>query len=546
MDFDLGVLSTRELDTLGKRLHDDGKFGCDYAPMKKPEKMAFIMAEAVRLYGDDSSKLIIELAKGIIAARAEGGTAFDDADNQSECDASAASMEGDDKKEGDQDGQGGEFPGGFGFDASQKPACTDENCCYESGGICPTFPQDGECPECGAAYVNATGHPHTDDGEKCPMEQKLDAHHNGQERPAPNMSMDLVTLIKAVTHDEHDPTFMEVGKALHRAENVTRKIFEIAKHAQKDAESALDLVKESRRKKLIAAPNLTITFPNIPAVGIEGKHPVIFNQLMALFALPDGVRQPVCLYGEAGGGKSTIFEQVAAAFGRFPDDYGAVSCTGMMTEGKTNGRILPIGNGRYIPSDLVRLLLAGKPFFYVWDEFDAAPADIRVGSNTMLAQGAIYIEERSFADEATRIVVPAGACFGAAQNTLNGNDAMYVGRQQQDAAANDRWIMLHMEPDPRVSASILGAPYTPLETWLPQQRTEDELRAELKTAYTWLMQVKKNVRQKSMRRLVTDRASLRARALLTAGFTQDETRNVILAGWTEDEKAMVGVVDGTT
>ena len=263
---------------------------------------------------------------------------------------------------------------------------------------------------------------------------------------------------------------------------------------------------------------------------------------MALFSLPDDIRQPVLLYGPAGGGKSTVVEQAAAAFGLFPDSYGAVSCTGAMSEGKIVGRILPIGEGRYMPSDLVRLIERGEPFVYCWDEFDAAPAEIRVGSNTLLAQGAIYVEERSFANKDVRIPVPSGARFAACQNTDGqGADAMYVGRQAQDAAANDRWIMLHMQSDPRVSASILGADYTPLETWIPQERDEAQLRAELVNAHVWLTQLRNDVHKKGIRRLITDRAALRARALLTAGFTTQEMKNVILAGWKPDEKAMVGV-----
>lgn len=558
-------LTTRELDTLGKRLHADGKFGADYAPMKKGDKISFIASEALKIHAGESNDAALHLkmlAAGIIAGRAEGG--FDDADNASDSNATSAGMEGDKPLEPHENKATEGGTNGFGFEGQQsqgdkKSACPEgDNCQFHGGGECDSFEHTGECPECGVEYANASSHIENDDGSKCSMEQKLDQHHapsqgqgNGesqsQQEPDPS-KMDLITLIKTVTHKEHDGTFLEVGKAFHRAEGIVRQVawaaqaaHEEATQAKADAESALSLVKEAKRKKLATAENLVIQFPTCPPVNLAGKHPVIFPQLMALMSLPDGIRQPVMLYGDAGGGKSTVAEQVADAFGLFPESYGAVSCTGDMTSGKINGRILPIGNGVYVPSDLVRLLQVGKPFMYVWDEFDVAPPEIKIGANTMLAQGAIYVEERSFADLPVRLVVPPRSMFISAGNTINGPDAIYTSRAMPDGAANDRWIILRMDSDPRVQATILGAPYTPLDTWIPQQRTEDELRAELLAANTWLLEVKQNVAKKKIRRLVTDRAALRARALLTAGFTMDETKDVVLAGWTPDEKAMVGI-----
>ena len=543
---DLSVLTTRELDTLGKRMHADGKFGADYAPMTKLQKIAYIAAEAGKMIPDAEVRAswVKELANSIIAGRDEGGAEFEDADNSSECDAPLVSQP-DDKPPQEGEKAGGEFPGGFGFTAQPQTGekgCTDENCRIDEGKACQTFEHKGQCPECEVPYVNAKHHTAQANGQPCPMEQKLDAHHQEGQPPKPDLSkMDLEAFIRAVTHDEHDPTFMEIGKAFNRAETIVKMVARVTEKAMADAETALGLVKETRRKKLTTATELTIKFPDLPPFDLKGKHPVIFPQVMALMALPDGVRQPVLLYGDAGGGKSTVAEQVADAFGFFPDRYGAVSCTGDMTKGAINGRILPIGEGKYIPADLGRLLETGKAFLYCWDEFDVAPGEIKIGANTMLAQGAIYVEERSFADLPVRMIVPSGTMFMACQNTINGPDAIYTSRSIPDGAANDRWIVLRMDSDPRVQASILGAPYTPLETWIPQQRTEDELRAELLVANTWLLQVKQDVKKKQIRRLVTDRAALRARALLTAGFTMDETKNVILAGWKPDELAMVGI-----
>ena len=329
MDFDLNVLTTRELDELGKRIHEDGKFGADYAPMKKPEKIAFILSEAVRLYGTtDGTAVLIENAKGVLAARDEHGAEFEDADNASACDAGANSKE---TKPQDAEEEKNESAGGFGFQAGGEQAggenrCPDPNC--RDDAECPNFEHKGTCPECDVPFANVGHHTKTDDGELCPIEEKLLAFHgegSGSGKPSgkpgpgkPNPGeMDLVSLIRAVTHEEHDPTFIEVGKALGRAENVVRTVIGTVEMVRKATE-AWNPSRKRARRKLITAPNLTITFPNYPLIILDGKHPVIFPQVMALMSLPDGVRQPVLLYGDAGGGKSTVAEQVADAFASFP------------------------------------------------------------------------------------------------------------------------------------------------------------------------------------------------------------------------------------
>ena len=207
-----------------------------------------------------------------------------------------------------------------------------------------------------------------------------------------------------------------------------------------------------------------------------------------------------------------------------------------MTSGKFNGRILPVGNGRYVPSAVVRLMEAGEPFFFLLDEYDAAPGEIQVGTHTLLAQRVAYIEEKSFADLPIETPIPSRSAFIAGLNTDgNGATAQHPGRQQQDAATVDRWFCMRMDADPAIAANILGAEYTPLETWVPMAYTEAELKALLRRAHTLYIQIKDVVAVKKIKRFVTPRMAMRARQALTAGFTWEEMKSVLLFGWKPDE-----------
>ena len=321
MDFDLNVLTTRELDELGKRIHEDGKFGADYAPMKKHEKIAFIHAEAVRLYGNtDGTAVLIENAKGVLAARDENGEEFEDADNASDCNAGANSKEV--KPEGEKKAPEPDNAGGFGFHAGNgeqaggENRCPDPNC--RDDAECSNFEHKGTCPECDVPFANVGITTNTDDGELCPIEEKLIAFHgegtgNGEEPVQENPAAPANPIWGngfGHVHSRGDarrarPDVPGSRQSLWPCRN--RGAWgDGHREEYRGTRTETDAIfaKETKRRKIITAPNLTFTFPNCPPISLDGKHPVIFPQVMALMSLADGVRQPVLLYGDAGGGKS--------------------------------------------------------------------------------------------------------------------------------------------------------------------------------------------------------------------------------------------------
>lgn len=545
----MDALTTRELDTLGKRIHEDGKFGADYAPMSKNEKKAFIAGEAVRLFGTYAEALLDEHVKSILQGRIDSDAGAGEIEEASDCAAPATGTEKPSDGATPQSVEGAPS-GGFGFDGppskTTPPAC-DENCSYHQGQECPNFPAKGACETCGIKFINAKHHNKVKDDagnwQDCPNEQALsDFHQPGQgegDGAGEGGEFDLDKFVRRVCHEEVDPIFAEVAQAFGNAEATVHKISEFALEAYKSADAALTLAKEARKRRAqIAGPELKIEFPNIPAFKIEGHHPIMFPKVMALLALADFLRPNIFLYGAAGAGKTTIAKQLAEATLRV---FSGQSGRPDMTSSTFNGRVLPIGEGRYIPSDLVRLCEAGLPFLYLFDEYTVSPPEIQLGLNTFLAQKEMWIEERSFSNLPIRVVLPPGAVCIAADNTDGlGPTPMYPTRNELDGSTRDRWLCLKMEEDPAIVAGIYGASYTALDTWVPMERSEAELRQALLDAYNWHVKLARSVAQKRIPKLVTPRMAWHGRALLTAGFSWEETKQILLAGWKDDELAMTG------
>lgn len=147
-------------------------------------------------------------------------------------------------------------------------------------------------------------------------------------------------------------------------------------------------------------------------------------------------RMNILLTGPSGAGKSHLGEQVAEALDARA--FAAISCSAGMSEGDALGRLLPLGkNGQWLHQPAPFIDIAENGGVFMFDEFDAADENMTVLLNMFLSNGKLFIPQRVDKPELVRhpdCIILAGA------NTYgNGADAMYVGRNQLDAATMDRF-----------------------------------------------------------------------------------------------------------
>ena len=171
--------------------------------------------------------------------------------------------------------------------------------------------------------------------------------------------------------------------------------------------------------------------------GEDIKHPIV-DRLMKYLAAGENV----ALVGPAGTGKSFIARQAAELLGA--DFY-------------TNGAMLSkydlIGftdaHGTYHDTPAYRAFVDGG--VHCFDELDASAPDAVVAFNGMTDDQPWYTFPNGQQSKHENYV--AIACM----NTFgNGATAAYVGRHKQDAAAMDRFVLLHVDYDARIEARIAG------------------------------------------------------------------------------------------
>ena len=302
-----------------------------------------------------------------------------------------------------------------------------------------------------------------------------------------------------------------------------------------------DVMTQSPRQTVV-----TLKAPNLPAIdcGPE-KHPT-FAKAFALLSLPKELRHGwgLGLVGPMGSTKTTLSKQLADALGAA--GFGAVSCSADMTRGVIDGRILPIGDGRYVPSGLIKIAeeSAANPtarYIYSLDELDRSAPEVIVALHAAISNGGLHAEPRSFAD--LPIYVDFGdLTFIAQMNTYGtGGSTQYASATLQDGAMMDRWLMLFVDHPYALWARTMGAAdlYDAPKPWQPMQRTDAELTEAMRHAFTQLHDMAVRVASTGIDRTISFRACLKARACLCAGFTWDDTLDVILAGWDADQRAQV-------
>jgi cobaltochelatase CobS len=244
-------------------------------------------------------------------------------------------------------------------------------------------------------------------------------------------------------------------------------------------------------------------------------HPV-FPKVLKLVAA--GLN--VLLVGPAGCGKTKLGEQVAEALAR---EFGTLHCTAGASESQLLGWLLPVAEGgrfEYVPSQFARLYEQGNSVFLL-DEIDAADPNMLLVINGALANGHLHIPQRHKAPAITR--GKDVAIIGAANTFGTGADMVYAGRNQLDGATLDRWYVVEMDYDAQLERQVIG------------DDREDKQLGE------WILGVREKSRAAKLRRVVSTRMIQKAVAARRAGVDVAEIKHDLLAGWTRDELAKVGV-----
>jgi cobaltochelatase CobS len=200
-----------------------------------------------------------------------------------------------------------------------------------------------------------------------------------------------------------------------------------------DAILALATRLEAAEKAAASRQDRTIEIkhPDGKVVKIDGAVHPVFDEVVELAT----AREHVFLPGPAGCGKSHLAAQVAEALGL---KFGFISCSAGMSESQLLGRMVPAGEGGkfvFLGTQFLDCYENGGVFLF--DEIDAADANVLLVINSALANGHLSVPSRHDKPVATRH--PDFVCIAAANTFGRGADRQYVGRSQLDESTLDRF-----------------------------------------------------------------------------------------------------------
>lgn len=244
---------------------------------------------------------------------------------------------------------------------------------------------------------------------------------------------------------------------------------------------------------------------------IKGVLPPEFERMVQLAS----ARIPIMLVGPAGCGKTYLCEKLAEALGL---EFSDQSCSEGMSESVFNGLLLPIlpgGQFDHVMSPFMQRYEKGGVMLL--DEMDAGDPNLFTYINKAIANTSYTVAQRwkkpVLKKHEDFVLVAAANTFG------HGADAMYVGRNQLDAATLDRFKvgLITMDYSEDVEASIAG----------------EDLCA-------WAWGIRKRIREHRLRRIMSTRV-IKDLAAMTAqyGWGKDEWEAAYFTGWSDDERRMV-------
>jgi len=212
---------------------------------------------------------------------------------------------------------------------------------------------------------------------------------------------------------------------------------------------------------------LEIKINDMPSVKLsESAHPQLAELItLSKIANATNAKHPY-LVGPAGSGKTSMVPQLAEALGL---RYGMISFTAGASETWLWGRQTPTGFQR---GQFAEFYENGGVFLF--DELDAADANVLIALNSALANGHAYnpIEGKQVTRHKEFFVVAAGNTFGL------GADFAYTGRQRLDRSTRDRFVPIIVDYLPNIEAKIcpdddLRELFVAIRNELREQRDEN-------------------------------------------------------------------------
>jgi cobaltochelatase CobS len=229
-----------------------------------------------------------------------------------------------------------------------------------------------------------------------------------------------------------------------------------------------------------------------PEIKIEGRPHFLLDDVVFFMQ----IRKPIFLVGPAGGGKTTIAEQCAEILGL---PYYEKSMAISTTEWDMVGYRGP--NGDYIPG------VFREPFenggVMMLDEMDSASPEVMVALNNIMGNG-----HASFPD-GTRVKKHKDFVLVAGGNTYGqGEDRIYVGRNQLDGASLNRWGVINFDYDENAEFDWSGLDQ---RAWVEYIQKARKLASSLE-----------------MRVIISPRQSVDGAKALRAGGRREMVEDVIL------------------
>lgn len=281
-----------------------------------------------------------------------------------------------------------------------------------------------------------------------------------------------------------------IDASLAYAENRGQKMLDAMDAKINEAFKAVESQVQVLEVKLGDLPKVKLTKP---------AHPQLKEVLiLAKIANATNTKHPY-LVGPSGSGKTTLGAQIAEALGQ---RFGHISLTSGASETWLWGRQTPSG---FNVGQFADFYENGGCFLF--DEIDAADANLLIALNTALANGSAYnpIEGRLIKRHKDFYCIAAGNTFGL------GADFAYTGRNRLDAATLDRFVGVVVDYLPNVEKQICP---------------DDDLRELFLTARKTLRKS-----QNPNAETITYRALAWAQHAFTAGIDIERILELLFAAW---------------